>query len=242
MSVIARRGFRARTLRARTRDVCFRGLALWKYRSAPLRTRKSGIITLDVAVNVWQLTSSQRVKRETIPQILPRIRPRCSIHSARHVGFIAPLRLIDNEIRRSFIATRQWLAIIAFARVYVEAKRSRCSQIYRDPRSRADGGGGDAESRGLFRSNVSRTDALSTCRSHLILPIHPRSPRRTQRPRAVGEMSGRGGVKSIALEAIYPESLEGEKRSKVRVRADERKLSVLARDQAGATRSESARG
>lgn len=41
----------------------------------------------------------------------------------------------------------------------------------------------------------------------------------------------RRGVKSIALKAIYPESL-GARRSEVRVRGRERKLSVLARDQA----------
>lgn len=111
------------------RGVCFRGLALWKYGSAPPSNPKVGNyytrrrrrrLTVDVL--------SARQARD-IPQIPPRIRPRCSIHSARHVAFIAASDRSQWDTEK-FTATRQWLAIIAFAhRVYVEAKRI-CSQMY----------------------------------------------------------------------------------------------------------------
>jgi len=64
----------------------------------------------------------------------------------------------------------------------------------------------------IISLGVSRADALSTCQSHLILPIHPRSP---MYPKAASLL--KRGVKSIALKAIYPESL-GAKRSEVRAR------------------------
>lgn len=75
-----------------------------------------------------------------------------------------------------------------------------------DPRSRERG------KPRIISLGVSRAVALSTCQSHLILPIDPRS---LMYPKVAPLL--RRGVKSIALEAIYPESL-GAKRFEVRVR------------------------
>lgn len=206
--------FRARTLRTVGHAVfAFVG---WPYENTDprggltyaLRTRKSGIITLDVASRRLTVDVLSARQARDIPSDSPRIHPRCLIHSAMPRGRRHSSRSWWDT--KEFIAMRRRTTMIVLSCVYFEMKISITQEIYRRKiaiRDRAN-----AKSRRLFRlaspelTPFQHVNPTWFSRFILVRRIYPKAAPLLRR-----------GVKSIALEAIYPESL-GTKRSEVRVR------------------------